>query len=198
MVRKITVLRSGGEFTEAHAEWLARQVPELWCLTDLQPDMPRVILDFHWPGWFSKMELFDPALAGDLLYLDLDTVVLGDLDELIEATGGQTTLLSDFYSPEFAASGFMYIAERDKQKVWGHWLAGPEVHMQRARTRECWGDQGIISEALGPVQRWQDVAPGKVASYKTGARTGASVVCFHGNPRPWDSGAGWVPALNCD
>nr|WP_145924153.1 hypothetical protein [Halomonas elongata] len=37
-----------------------------------------------WPGWWSKLELFRPH-GGDLLYLDLDTVVRGDLQPLIDA-----------------------------------------------------------------------------------------------------------------
>lgn len=201
MVRRICVLRSGGEFRREHVQWLAGQVPGLQCLSDVWVrDAPAITQRHSWPGWWAKMELFRPDLAGDLLYLDLDTVVLGDLEPLIAAAGGRTTLLSDFYRPAQPASGLMFIAERDKARVWEHWQRDPAGHMARARTTACWGDQGILRQALGDgVQRWQDVAPGQVVSYKVHCRKhrrpppGARVVCFHGNPRPWAANDDWIP-----
>ncbi|MGM0927533.1 MAG: hypothetical protein ACQEXC_14095 [Pseudomonadota bacterium] len=205
MVTRLCVLRSGGEFGREHVQWLAGQVPGLQCLSDVWvKDVPAITQRYAWPGWFAKLELFRPDIPGDLLYLDLDTVVLGDLAPLIEAAAGRTTLLSDFYRPAQPASGLMYIAEQDKTRVWDYWMRDPAGHMARARTTACWGDQGILRRALGDgVQRWQDIAPGQVASYKVHCRQGpppaARVVCFHGNPRPWAAGLlphhDWIPSL---
>jgi hypothetical protein len=38
-----------------------------------------------WPGWWAKMELFDPTLQleGRILYLDLDCVITGSLDDIV-------------------------------------------------------------------------------------------------------------------
>ena len=185
-MRKVCVLRSGGEYKPVHVQWLARQVPGLVCISDV--NVPGV----------AKMCLFKPGIiAGDLLYLDLDTVVRGDLSPLIEAAGGKTTMLSDFYWPEHPASGLMYIAERDKTKVWTEWMKSPAKHMARRGGRGTMGDQGFIGPILDP-QRWQDVAPGKVVSYKVHCKRtlpSATVICFHGNPRPWNVRANWIPPL---
>ncbi|MCH4563351.1 hypothetical protein MKP05_09435 [Halomonas sp. EGI 63088] len=211
MVRRVCVLRSGGDYGPEHVQWLAGRVDLLqWlvgksgvlqCLSDVPVrGVPTLPLAHGWPGWWSKLELFRPDIGGDLLYMDLDTVVLGDLQQLIDAAGGRTTMLSDFYWPERPASGLMYIAERDKARVWEAWRRDPAGHMRRRGGRGTLGDQGFLGRVLGDgVQRWQDVAPGQVVSYKAhcrqGVPPGARVCCFHGQPRPWDVRAEWVPEL---
>ncbi|WP_289105821.1 hypothetical protein [uncultured Halomonas sp.] len=201
MTSIVCVLRSGGEYGTQHVQWLARQVDMLQCLSDVPvPRVPHILLQHDWPGWWAKLELFRPDLPGDLLYLDLDTVVLGELGPLIDAAGGNTTMLSDFYWPDRPASGLMYIAQRDKAAVWNEWIRDPEEHMRQPPGRGTIGDQAFIGRVLGEgVQRWQDVAPGQVASYKAHCRAcvpnTAKVVCFHGNPRPWSAPDNWIPEL---
>lgn len=197
MVKIICVLRSGGDFTPRHVQVLAHQVPGLVCLSDAPvPGVETIPLKYNWPGWWSKIELCRPDIKGDLLYLDLDTVVPGDLTPLIEAANGKTTMLSDFYWPEHPASGFMHISQADKAAVWDRWITNPEAHMKRPATRGRIGDQAFFADCWEP-QRWQDIAPGKVVSYKVhcknGVPPGASVVCFHGKPRPQDVKADWIP-----
>lgn len=196
-VTRVCVLRSGGEFTPRHVQWLAKQVPGLVCLTDMAvPGVPVVQMANHWPGWWSKMNLFSKAIPGDLLYLDLDTVVIGDLAPLEGV--GETTLLDDFYKPGLLASGLMYIREEDKAQVWDAWLEDPNGHRERCQTRERWGDQGFLQDVL-TAQTWQQALPGTVVSYKVHCQKqiphGARVVCFHGNPRPWSAKQSWVLPL---
>lgn len=193
----ICVLRTGKEYGIQHAQWLAKQVPGIACISNVPvPGVETIPMKFTWQGWWSKMNMFDPTLIDDdLLYLDLDTVVLGDLEQF---NVGKTTMLSDFYRPDLPASGFMYIAHKDKSKVWAEWMKSPERHMQRCVTREYWGDQGFLRDVL-PTQRWQDVLPGKVVSFKVHCQKklpeDAAVVCFHGEPRPWRAGKSWIPKL---
>jgi hypothetical protein len=197
MTTRVCVLRTGKEYGVQHARWLAQQVPDIVCVSNVHvPGVKTIAMPTVWPGWWSKMNLFNPALIDDdLLYFDLDTVVLGDLDQF---NVGRTTTLSDFYRPHLPASGFMYIKHEDKRAVWDEWMRNPERHMARCVTRERWGDQGFLRDLL-PHQRWESVLPGKVVSYKVhcqkGVPPGAAVVCFHGKPRPWESGRPWVPNL---
>ena len=207
------VLRSGGEYRPEHVVALYRGVQKHWridrlgylrmvCLTDmdfLQFGVENVKLVGGWPGWWSKMELFRPDLTGNLLYLDLDTVVVGDLTDL--ANVGRLTVLRDFYhsdKPErqpWVGSGLMYLPESCRKVVWARWLLDPQGHMAR---HKAGGDQKFLQAAIGAeAARWQDVLPNQVASYKVHVKAnggtvppGARVVCFHGPPRPWQ-----VPAL---
>lgn len=195
MVTRVCVLRSGGEYTSAHVRWLARQIPGLVCISDVIVDGVETIkMPNAWPGWWSKMNLFDPQLTSDdLLYFDLDTVVLGDVGGL---EVGRTTMLSDFYKPHMPASGLMYIRHEDKEHVWREWEKNPASHMRRCTTREHWGDQGFLRGVLH-AERWDRIAPGSIVSYKVHCKSGlpddALVVCFHGQPRPWQVKAEWIP-----
>lgn len=201
MVTRVCVLQSGKEYRPEHVQWLARQVPGLVCITrDEVPGVPTVRPRHDWPGWWSKLNLFDPELIpGDLLYLDLDTVVPGDLAPLeqVGRFADRSIMLSDFYRPAYPASGLMYIKQADKPHVWAQWLQDPAGHMRRCVTTQHWGDQGFLRTVLSPL-RWQTLLPGAVLSYKAHLRNQAlpktaRVVCFHGQPRPWAVKEPWVP-----
>lgn len=195
MATRICVLKQSKEYAAAHVQWLAKQVPDLVCVSDVPvKGVETIKMPNNWPSWWCKMNLFDPNLiSDDLLYLDLDTVAF-DLEGF---DIGVSTMLSDFYKPRLPASGLMFIKHEDKAAVWQEWIKKPHYHMARCTTRERWGDQGFLKDVF-KAQRWQDVLPGRVVSYKvhckTGVPEGASIVCFHGQPRPWQVNNGWVPA----
>lgn len=196
------VLRSGGEYTVAHVAHLAdgirRHLPgaEIVCLSDCEVPVERIPLRFDWPGWWAKMELFAPWVTGDLLIMDLDTIVTGDLSEI--AAVNRLTLLRDFYRADGLGSGLMFLPEADRRAVWHHWIVHPSAFMAKAGRG---GDQAYLeTQWLQRASRWQDLLPGQVVSYKAHVRhphhhprergTGsvpdnARLVCFHGKPRPW-------------
>lgn len=136
------------------------------------------------PGWWCKMALFAPYIHGDVLYLDLDTLIVGDLSDI--ASVGCLTMLSDFNVSDRLQSGVMYLPEKDRALVWDEWIKNPQAIMDKYRG---WGDGGFIGDVLPHAARWQDILPGQVVSYKAHVRKGlmtddARVVCFHGQPKP--------------
>jgi len=173
-------------------------------LSDVEVEAPRIPLAHDWPGWWAKMELFRPDIDGDLLYFDLDTIVCGGLEGF--AAARRLTMLSDFYWPERIASGVMFLPEAARARVWDAWIADPAGHIrdcERFDDRRAIGDQKFLGRVLGhDVDRWQDLVPGQVVSWKVHVRraqgsretgcgavpAGARVVCFHGRPRPADIG----------
>jgi hypothetical protein len=192
MTTTVCVLRSGKDFGPEHVQWLAAQVPGIVCLSDVPvPGVETIALRTNWPGWWAKMETFDPALvAGDVLLMDLDTVVLE-----LPAMPTETTVANDFYRPALMGSGFMFLTAADRARCWRAFLSDPERHMRECTTRQRWGDQGFLQPLLGHGARWGD----EVRSYKlhcqAGVPRGTKVVCFHGQPRPWGVRAPWVPPL---
>lgn len=187
----VCVLRSGGDYGPEHVRWLAKQVPDLVCLSDVWVDgVETVRMRYGFPSWWSKLELFSDVFDGDLMYFDLDTVVF-DVPKV-----DQTTVLRDFYYPETMGSGLMYIAQSDKARVFEDFMRSPGLHMRR---HTVGGDQAFLQQHLGGAQKWQDVA--HVYSYKAhcldGLPADAQVVCFHGRPRPWHIAADWIPKLEC-
>jgi len=192
----VTVLRSGGEYTPRHVQWLARQVPGLVCLSDCEvKGVPTVRLNHDWPKWWSTLNLFSDIIDGDLLHFDLDTVVLGPLAEF---KVGKTTTLADFYKPHLIGSGLMYISQADKPAIWSAFLSNPHLYMKMHRSFPLIGDQGFLYGRL-KAERWQNLLPGKVASFKVHCQDrvpqGVKVVCFHGQPRPWGIRRDWIPPL---
>lgn len=189
------VLRSGGDFSPDHVQWLARQVPGLVCLSDVRvPGVKTIPLQHDWPGWWAKMEMFGPALKGDVMMLDLDTVV-----REVPKAQDATTVLRDFTDPTIMGSGLMFVKATDRERVWAAWMDDPAAHMRANRRWPKLGDQGFLQEHIGGAQKWQDVLPGAVVSYKMHCRKGlpeaAKVICFHGNPRPWKVSADWIPPM---
>lgn len=143
------------------------------------------------------MELFRPEIEGDLLYIDLDTVVCGSLEPL--AAVGKFTLLRDFYCHDRFGSGLMYLTEEIRAELWKAWTKRAPLWMRECTRTGHWGDQGFISHVVGSkADVWQGVLPGKAVSYKCDLKhrepdKDTSVVCFHGFPRPWQIKRKWIP-----
>jgi len=88
------VLREGGK-VGYNATWVEKlqnavsrnlTVPYRFiCLSDCEVPCERIPLDDIGTGWWAKMQLFKPnALTGPTLFFDLDTVIFGDLNPLVE------------------------------------------------------------------------------------------------------------------
>ena len=185
-VTPVTVLRSGGAYKPEHVQRLAKQVPGLVCLSDVPvPGVKTAPLQTAWPSWWAKMEVFGPSIDGDVLHIDLDTTVR-DIQPFLAV--GKTTLLRDFYYPTAKASGLMYIRSEDKAKVYDAFVKQADQVMAAKQRPPHHGDQGFISKMLPKAEVWQDLLPGLVKSYKADKDHDCAVLCFHGDPKPWDVG----------
>lgn len=190
-----TVLRAGGEYRPEHVARLRDQVARhspaarFVCLSDQQVECERVPLLHDWPGWWAKIELFRPgAVPGPCLYLDLDTDVVGPVDDLV---GERFTMLSDFYRPDLPASGVMAWPATPPAHLYELFRRDAGRHMRACRTRERWGDQGFIGAHLGgePLRFGPEVVSYKVHVRGRGVPAGARVVAYHGRPKPWEIAA---------
>lgn len=214
-----TVLRSGGEYTAEHVlqleaslqKWAPHATLKVIC--DEQAWRDLVFLDQkwknrtyavygddrQWPGWWFKAHLYGPWNSNEsLLYCDLDTRFTGPLDDVFATKG--SIVLRDFYRGGAGiGSGLMRMSNDMRERIWRSWIEAPDVWIRAMSTR---GDQGFLEQfvkqenQLGTptdFERWQDVLPGQIVSYKKDIRdlglayppADARVVCFHGQPRPW-------------
>jgi hypothetical protein len=146
-----------------------------------------------WPGWWSKVEVF--RLPGLVLYLDLDTLPVGDLSRF-GGYRGRLAVLSGFYRPEIVASGVMlFEGGPHTAAIYDAFRADPERIMREHRPRsDYW-----YAKVMHAPDRLQTLYPGALVSYKRHARRGipdgASLVCGHGRPRFDDPATGWAHAL---
>lgn len=196
------VLRSGGpEYRPEHVVALAHGVQKhlsisyrFVCLTDIPDSLPSVLIDtirlqHNWPGWWSKIELFN-RFKGQTFYLDLDTVVVDDIENLV--LDHRFTVLENFWSPSRIGSGLM-AWNMDLSEIYHRFRADPSGFMREYRTLERWGDQGFIKYHT-PVELdlWQTKFPNKIVSYRKDVEPlgrvpdEAAIVCFGGKCRPWN------------
>lgn len=210
----VTVLRSGGDYNASHVKWLHAQLPDTYekiCLTDIDiPGVKTIKLTTDYPGWWSKIELFDPSkIQDDIFYIDLDVVIVGDISHILEHR--ELTMLEDFFSQEMFNSAMMFIPHNAKSIVWETFNKYPKQFMTRYKKG---GDQEFITKLYPYALNWQIVFPNQIFSYKKhivkpskkykhsigngSLPKDARIICFHGKPRPWDCGEEWVPNLNSE
>ena len=148
------------------------------CITEHEiPGISTLMPYMNWPGWWSKLNLFNDAV-GPSLYFDLDVVITGDLDYLVPYTQYQLAAPANW-----AQSGHGGI--QSSVLAWnGEWRE-PFTQCQKDDPfGRLWGDQEYLWELLG--DDWVRI-PG-VGSYKYhvhGAIPDWMRVCvFHGEPKP--------------
>lgn len=212
MITVATVCRSGSIYTpELWVDRLYHQVrkwmPDVpWqfrCLTDTpmpwQFEYPprrveawdgyaTIPLAHDWPGWWSKLELFRPGIfEGLVLYLDLDTVITGPLDWVLDY-GGTWATLEDFYTSDMGASGVM-LWQAGIVPIYEAALRTPPI-MTHERSDHWWGQHAAKPDFL------QTLFPGEIGSYKVqGLEEGPgdfSVCCMHGHPKQFHLPNTWV------
>ena len=201
------VLRTGGIYDHGHVRRLYRACQRKMvtnfrfvCLTNdtfQETDYKCKPLVHKWPGWWSKIELFrpDPDLwnGGRILYIDLDSLVVGNLDVLISTH--RFKMCRDFMGPSKFNSSVMCWDARDGWPIYEAFLK----ETPRAAMTRLFGDQDFIGEKC-PVEI-HEFEREHVLSYKVDckARTepppGARVVTFHGKPKPENCDEGWIKAL---
>ena len=186
-----TVLRGGREYTQEHVHKLRDMVQQhapnmdFVCLTDSSPQCNRITLTKNYPGWWAKMELF--KLQGPVLYMDLDTIICGDISHwLDQIKDNKFVILRDVYrdkrDPHAMQSSIMYWSG-DMSDIWEEFSSNPDFSHPN-------GDQGWLEQHLDDVAYIQDFTD-DVVSYKAHIKNGypkhkATVIFFHGKPRPWE------------
>ena len=167
----------------------------------------------EWPGisgprrsWWYKMQLFDPQHhQGNMLYFDLDTVIVRDLSWITALPTDHLWGIRDFKYLQNANrsvlnSSIMWWNVSSHAQVWQDFVSQDVATV----TRRYPGDQDYIYAALGPnriryfdqsqVQSWRwqcwdggyDFARRAHRLPGTGTQIppDASVLVFHGNPKP--------------
>jgi hypothetical protein len=157
------------------------------CYSNIDVPCERLPLQANWPGWWSKMEVFNPEVPGRIFFMDLDTVLTGDITAMSQRT--DLVMIHGFHGTRTYASGFMMLPESDRAEIFQRFTANPHRYMQEFKFS---GDQAFIGRNIKWAATWQEEFPRQLVSYKFECRDknddtlppGARVVCFHGTPRP--------------
>ena len=140
-------------------------------------------------GWWNKVALFCetlPGVSGRVLYLDLDVVITGSLDPLLDHPGDLVVMDND-YVPGFNSSVMLFTVGA-RTEIWTGF--SPET------TTNIQGDQDWIALMAPDAELWP-------ASWCVPFRLRAAiapppetkVVVFSGRPNPDEYPAEWIRAL---
>lgn len=209
---KIALLyKTGGEYTQAHVTRIVAQIRgpgratcPILLLTDDRhtpfPDVEVRHLRTNLPRWWGKVETCAPGIEGDLLFMDLDTTILGPLDDILAASAltiMRANIRKDRGRPFYAGyqSALMYLTEPARAAAWEHWQMQGGARCIRQQPKQSFDRFcETIPYWRQHMRFWQDAEPRRVAHYKKdiqrqhGGRVpeGTSLVVFCGKPRPWD------------
>lgn len=196
----VTVLRTSDSYKKDYVYLIHDQCKkyakdiEFICISDDQSVPGYLKMEHDWPKWWPKIEIF--KIEGPVLYLDLDTIVVNDIREMIESVKSYDFVaIRDFYKDRkmerTLGSGVMFW-KGNMRYLYDEFLKDPNRHMQECTTNRWWGDQGFIERYIKEkVVYWQDVTPNKLVSWKVHCANGkipqsAAIVAFHGKPKPWE------------
>jgi hypothetical protein len=155
------------------------------------------------PRWWSKIELFRPGIFdGPVLYLDLDTIVVGSLDAI--ASYPHRFTMADDPWPRDGTPGPKCSAvmawRGDYSVIFNRFSAAPDAIAHRYDVEEPnrgrIGDQAFIEDTV-PADTFRQLIGPAIASYKCdglqfGPPGNASLVMFHGAPKMDEISSGWV------
>lgn len=136
-------------------------------------------------GWWYKMQLFDPRhYAGNLLYMDLDVVVVNNIDWIVEHNPNEFWTVKDFLYLQMPLgwhsinSSVMWF---NTQKMSWLWNKFRPVDMAHHR-----GDQDYLEQE---IKHRQYLDSERIISWRWQAQGteipgNTSVLVFHGRPKP--------------
>lgn len=154
--------------------------------TDTIPGVDTVLPFVPYYGWWQKIGLFAPNIATKRsIYLDLDVVITGNIDYLVNFT-------HRFSAPaNWAQSGHGGI--QSSVMAWpGNWQIPFLKFNYREHCELFYGDQEFLTYIL--KKEWL-IIPG-IGSYKYHCKKGKpdnkNIICFHGKPDPHEVKDDWL------
>lgn len=193
------VYKPGGGFSDEYVHRLragtqefCRREHRFVCLTTQKlKGIECVPLVNHWQGWWNKIELFRRGLFdGPVAYFDLDTIFVDDITDMV-VTPFEFVCGTNWkgHGSEINSATMMWDGRVDFSYIYDAYHPGLNERYEQDWRR--WGDQGFIQDHLRvPFTSLNELFPGRVVSYKWHVKSSgqvppaASIVCFHGKPRP--------------
>jgi hypothetical protein len=209
MVRVICVkwgTKYGADYVHRLRAMVARHlsIPHTFeCVTESTiVDLTCRPLQCEHPGWWQKIGLFRPGfVTSPALYIDLDMIIVDSLDWIGEYLGAELACIENWgsrrhegplYEDEVSSAFMVWSGSGATDRIFENFSARDIARL------EPHGDQTYITEQMRG--RFTLIPQSRICSYKRHCRergappAGASVVAFHGTPRPHEVADDWVLA----
>jgi len=159
------------------------------CFSDrLLPGIDTVVLNQGLAGWWNKLQLFDGRLDGQVVYLDLDTLIVDNIDWLLSYKGSFAGIEDlGCVNPHQAhlkgrlQSGILCFDAQSASWIWTTFFLARETITKTYR-----GDGEYLNATVTKRDLLQSLYPSEIKSYKYQVYPdnidGASIICFHGRP----------------
>lgn len=162
------------------------------------------LLEPIYPGWWNKLQMFRAEgafgqIQGRVLFLDLDVLITGPLDPLVNYPS-DFAMHADFQKPWKCASAVMLLEAGSREWIWNAFQENPPGVM-----RSYHGDQEFMYDLFQRHCRYPaafnshypDIFPQRIVrNYKQysvdGPPEGASIVALNGHPKPHELKDLWV------
>lgn len=137
-------------------------------------------------GWWQKLYLFSDEIPieGRVLFLDLDTLVVDNIDHFITHNKG-FTVMRDLWrrGRDDVGSAVMSFEIGKHTHIWNTFIENPVAAVKSLHPH---GDQKWIQRHQTERNYWQDKYPNQIVSFKSHCRQGvpshARLICYHGKP----------------
>ncbi len=136
-------------------------------------------------GWWYKLYLLSDKIdiEGRVLYIDLDTLITGNIDHYIGYNEGFVVLQDLWAKGNNVGSALMSFEVGKHKHVWETFAKDPAGEKRKIHPH---GDQRVIQNYQKDRLYWQRLFPKEVVSFKSECNPlppqGALIVCFHGKP----------------
>lgn len=156
MINVVCLLRQGGKvgYDSSWVDKLQRAVSrnltldhKFICLSDCDVNCERIPLEPGDWGYWSKMQLFKPGqFDGPVLYFDLDTVIVKNIDEVVERIKKRKFVMWYEADKQIHSSALMYW-QGDHSYLWDKFKSqSTEYWNNLYHDPPLYGDQALISE----------------------------------------------------
>jgi lipopolysaccharide biosynthesis glycosyltransferase len=191
---------AGGDYDNVWDEYIKRLAEgiksnttkdiDFYCATVMNLDeidnVKQIVPLNNFKGWHIKAELFNPEHwegYDRVLYVDLDTVITGNIDEMLE-NPAQLSFLRDFYHPATRETGMIWFDPSRTLTLYNRFVKmQPNVKKKDAKIIDTWAKQNIPEATC--LQDMYSIGSYKVSLIRDKKPVDDySIICFHGNPRP--------------
>lgn len=185
MINVYTVLNVSFNHTKEYVYRLKQSLEKnstisfnFYCLTNEQ--LPGInTIPIKGFGRWSKIEICNPSIEGKIVYLDIDTVIIGNIDFLFQET------------KEFMCKGLdgkrrsqiLSLDQKNRMDVWDFWCKRSKSIVQNFK-----GEGAVYDFIVSPeVLNIQDLHPGKVIDFSEASEflsIGSKIVTFSNGSYP--------------
>jgi hypothetical protein len=205
----VTVLKSGPNWLPEYVYTLKNSIErnlsiphDFVCLSDINLQIKTLpLIPLHGeksksvPGFWFKPQIFrkELNLTGQCLYIDLDTVISGKLDDIINQLIPYNFLMAEDPFKGKIHSSFLLWWQGDHSYIWNRFETEPVSFWNSKFNKDngmiSYGDQGFISDTVDSYKLIQDVLlnPRDIDRIrKTKNESNSKVLICSGKRKPWE------------